>query len=138
VENITPVVGQENPASIRLTGKGVYKGKTYYLGNRTKDGQRVRCLTLPNAAGEYLDFWANVSEVEVTKEYQPREVRVGFRGRTETRYTTLGSIADFIAKQRDAAQRGEQPCAACGKRGPLHHDLEDGLMKCLACCDIPE
>ena len=50
----------------------------------------------------------------------------------------LGSIRRFVDSQKRAEQNGEPACAACGKRGELHHDLEDGLMKCFSCCDMPE
>lgn len=131
---------KEDPDNIRLTGKGRYKGREYFAGAITKDGQRVRLLTLPDADGNYLDFWANCSEVEQTKEYKPREVWDGGRysNRTVTQYTTLGSIADFVAKQKRAKAAGLPECVECGKRGELVHDLEDGGMKCRACCDMPE
>lgn len=126
---------KQDPADIRLTGKGVYKGRTYYLGAQTRDGQRVRCLTLPDAKGDYLDFWANASEVQVVKTYRPREHT--YRGRTSTSYTTLGGIADFIRGERAARERGEPVCAACGKHGDdLVRDLEDGMLKHPRCCDI--
>lgn len=123
---------KENPDNIRLTGKGRYKGREYYAGAITRDGTKVRLLTLPDADGKYLDFWADCAQVEQTKTYSPRE----YRGQTE--YTTLGSIAKFIARQRRAEADGLPACAACGKRGQLHHDIEDGLMKCYRCCDMPE
>lgn len=118
---------KQKPDDIRLTGKGEYKGKAYYLGARTRDGLRVRCLTLPDASGDYLDFWADVTAVTVQKTYTPRERT--FRGRTETEYTTLGGIARFLARQRNpATARGQctecgswglkgQPCRDCGGEG---------------------
>lgn len=126
---------KQDPKDIRLTGKGRYKGREYYAGSMTRDGLKVRLLTLPDAKGDYLDFWAFCSEVEQTKAYQPREHT--YRGRTETRYTTLGSIAEFIADQQEARANGEPECAGCGKRGgELVRDLEDGLLKHPRCCDI--
>lgn len=110
---------KQDPDDIRLTGKGEYKGRTYYLGSRTKDGQRIRCLTLPDAKGDYLDFWVQLSLVKVIKTYQPREVWDGryCSGRTRTEYTTLGSIAKFIARQRNPnTARGQ--CTECGHFGP--------------------
>lgn len=130
---------KEDPANIRLTGKGRYKGREYYAGSKTHDGLRVRLLTLPDANGNYLDFWADTAEVERTKTYEPRQVWDGRRysGKTRTVYTTLGSIADFIAEQRAARANGEPVCAGCGKAGGgLVRDLEDGLMKHPRCCDI--
>lgn len=106
---------QQDPREIRLTGKGRYKGREYYAGSITKDGTKVRLLTLPDANGKYLDFWAPCSEVEQTKTYEPREVWDGRRnsGRTELQYTTLGSIAAFIKKQQNPSTRREQ-CMECG------------------------
>jgi hypothetical protein len=102
---------KQRPDDVRLTGKGRYKGRDYYLGSSTRDGSRVRLLTLPDAGGDYLDFWADTAAVEVTRRYQPRE----YRGRTES--TTLGSIARFLARQANpATRRGE--CTECGAWGP--------------------
>jgi hypothetical protein len=127
----------QDPKDIRLTGKGVYKGRNYFLGSYTRDGAKVRCLTLPDASGKFLDFWADRTQVHVIKTYQTREVRTGFYGRggTRTEYTTLGSIAAFVRDQKDPATG--DVCADCGKRAHLIHDLEDGMMKCRNCCDIP-
>lgn len=87
---------QANPDKVRLTGKCKYKGRTYYMGAKTNDGQRVRLFSLPGDDGKYIEFWANVSECDVLKIYKPRTQT--YYGRTETIYTTLGSIADFIAE----------------------------------------
>lgn len=124
-----PAVKQD-PRDIRLTGKGRYKGREYFAGSMTRDGLKVRLLTLPDAAGNYLDFWALCSEVEQTKSYRPRE----YRGRME--YTTLGSIASFIAREKRNRDAGGDVCAECGKSGELVRDLEDGGMKHRHCCDI--
>jgi hypothetical protein len=134
-----PPKAKQDPADIRLTGKGEYKGRAYYMGSQTKDSSRVRLLTLPDAKGEYLDFWADVSAVKVIKTYAPRDVWDGRRysGRTVKQYTTLGSIADFIAREQRNRKAGGAVCAACGKSGELVEDLEDGLQKHRACCDIP-
>lgn len=121
---------KQDPKDIRLTGKGKYKGREYYAGSITKDGTKVRLLTLPNDKGEYLDFWALCSEVEQTKAYSPRE----YQGRME--YTTLGGIASFIAKEKRNKEAGDMVCAECGKSGELVRDLEDGAMKHRRCCDI--
>jgi hypothetical protein len=136
--NAAPV--QASPDSIRLSGKGEYKGRSYYVGARSQDGSRMRLYTLPDAAGKYLEFWADSAAVRVTKEYRPREVWDGRRnsGKTQMVYTTLGGIAKFIADQRREEQAGTPECPACGKRTELIHDLEDGLMKCRGCCDMPE
>ena len=127
---------KQDPDDIRLTGKGRYKGRDYFAGSITRDGLKVRLLTLPNEKGEFLDFWASCSEVEEIKRYEPRER--SFRGRTEVTYTTLGSIAKFVASQKKAEAEGKPACGVCGKRGDLHHDLETGMMCCYSCCDMPE
>ncbi len=102
---------KQDPNDIRLTGKGIYKGRTYYAGSMTRDGLKVRLLTLPDKDGNYLDFWALCSEVEQTKVYQIRE----YRGQKQ--YTTLGSIFSFIERQKNpATRRGE--CTECGAYGP--------------------
>jgi len=102
---------------------------------------RVRLLTLPDADGKFLDFWANCEEVEQVKTYTPRKVWNGRRApynRDVLVYTTLGSIAKFIAEQKAAEKAGVPQCAACHKRvHGLIEDLEDGLMKCRGCCDMP-
>lgn len=121
---------KQDPSDIRLTGKGKYKGRSYFLGSRTRDGAKVRCLTLPDDKGDYLDFWAAIAEVTVEKTYSPRE----YRGRTE--YTTLGSIASFVAREKRTRADGGETCAECGKSGELVQDLEDGMMKHRRCCDI--
>lgn len=128
----------EDPDKVRLTGKGRYKGRVYYCGAITRDGTRVRLLTLPDTKGDYLDFWADCSEVEQLKRYEPREER-GAYGRPTGRmvYTTLGSIQRFLAEQKVARDRGDPVCAACGTSGELVQDLEDGCLKHLRCCDIP-
>ena len=110
----------QDPDCIRLTGKGEYKGRLYYIGSTTRDGTRVRLLTLPDATGKFLDFWVDTSAVKTVKTYSPRE----YRGRME--YTTLGSIAGFIARQKnpstarvqcpecDAWHDASAPCSECG------------------------
>ena len=122
---------RESPDDIRLTGKGEYKGRSYYIGSTTKDGTRCRLLTLPDAEGHYLDFWADINQVTIVKRYQSREVWDGRRysNRTRTQYTTLGSIARFVAQQKDpATRRGRctecdaygpcgEPCSECGGEG---------------------
>lgn len=130
---------QQRPASeVRLTGKGTYQGRSYYLGPQTKDGARVLILGLPKPDGSYFEHWVPAAEVQVTKTYQPREVWDGRRysGRTRTVYQTLGGIADFIARENRNRTSGGAVCAACGKSGELVQDIEDGLMKHRHCCDI--
>ena len=125
---------KQDPSEIRLTGKGRYKGREYYAGAITRDGSRVRLLTLPDASGNYLDFWAPCAEVEEVKRYQPRERT--YRGHTTTEYTTLGGIARFVERERRNRAEGGAVCAECGKSGELVQDLEDGMMKHRHCCDI--
>lgn len=126
---------REDPDKVRLTGKGKYKGRTYYLGLPTRDGNRQHLYSVPDNKGEYIEFWADADKVEVTKTYTPR-VR-SFRNREWKEYTTLGGIATFIRGERAKEAAGLPQCAACGKRNQLIEDLEDGLMKCPSCCDIP-
>lgn len=124
---------KQDPHDIRLTGKGRYKGREYFVGAVTRDGTKVRLLTLPDANGEFLDFWALCSDVEQIKTYQPREVRRGYGRHTETVHTTLGSIASFVAKSRRAESQikeGHIPEGYC-------LDLEDGTVKRRSECDIP-
>lgn len=121
----------DDPDTIRLTGKGDYNGRSYFLGVSTRDGQKTRLLTLPDKDGKFLDFWKPTSEITVTKVYHPYE----HRGRTM--HTTLGRIARFVESERKSESRGEARCAECGRSGELVEDLEDGLMKHRNCCDIP-
>jgi hypothetical protein len=81
-------------------------------------------------------FWVDMADCELLKTYEGRTV--GHYGRSSSRYTTLGSLRKFVERQREAEARGDKPCAACGKRWPLCEDMEDGLMKCHRCCDMPE
>lgn len=114
----------------RVVAKAEYKGRKYYVlwMGTCKSGERKARLTVLDGS---IDFWADLSACNILKEYSPRE----YRGRTE--YTTLGSISRFIENQKESRRNGEEQCASCGKYGSLHHDLEDGLMKCYGCCDIP-
>lgn len=108
----------DDPDKIRLTGKGRYKGREYFAGAITRDGSKVRLLTLPDAQGKFLDFWAPCDMVEQTKTYTPRE----YRGRTE--YTTLGSIAAFIERQKNPdTARGR--CTECDHYGPAGQTCEE-------------
>lgn len=124
---------QENPDNIRLTGKGRYKGRVYYAGAITKDGRKVRLLTLPDAEGRYLDFWAECAAVEEVKRYEPRQVWDGRRysNRTVTQYTTLGSIAEFIARQQrnKGTDRERVQCMECD----AWHDAGEPCNECGGC-----
>jgi hypothetical protein len=122
----------------RVVAKAKYKGRTYYcpFAGTTKSGERkARLVTLDGS----IDFWATIGtgpdEAEILKTYQPRTHT--FRGHTETRYTTLGSIRAFIGRESANRQAGGAVCAECGTSGDLVEDLEDGLMKHYRCCDMP-
>jgi hypothetical protein len=112
----------------RVLSKVKYRGSHWYVVAASGDGARLM-VCKPTGAGH----WVDAADCELVKTYHPRE----YRGRTE--YTTLGSIRRFVEKQK-RLEAGDAPqCAACGKRSEnLTHDLEDGLMKCHACCDMPE
>lgn len=114
------LTAREDPHDIRLTGKGRYKGREYYAG--AVAGGKVRLLTLPDDKGEYLDFWADCAQVEEMKQYRPREKWDGrmYSGRTVTVYTTLGSIADFVARQKRDQGTGRErvQCMECDAWGP--------------------
>lgn len=114
----------------RVYAKVEYKDRNYYV---IAEGQGRCRLTVLDGS---LDFWADMAACKLVKTYQPRERT--FRGRTTTSYTTLGSIRRFVADQKELESKGYEACCACGKRSrELVHDLEDGLMKCYACCDMP-
>jgi hypothetical protein len=117
----------------RVHAKVKYRGRTYFVIAETGPGpDRVRLATLKGAD----TLWADAGECELLKTYQPRESGYGRYRRTE--HTTLGSLRRFVEKQERAKAEGMDACPVCGKRGPLHHDLEDGMDKCYGCCDIPE
>lgn len=114
------------PDSARVYAKVKYRGANWFVIAESHQQNRCRICRLSG-----VGIWVDMGECELVKTYTPRE----YRGRTE--YTTLGSIRWFIDSQKRAEARGEEPCADCGKRGHLIEDLEDGLMKCRHCCDMP-
>ena len=132
---------QEDPHTVRLVGKARYKGRDYYCRwvGQTKSGEHLcRLVSLDHA----VDFWADCARpgescdgngelAVLTKTYPVRE----YRGRQQ--YTTLGSIRDFLVREKSNRERGGAVCAECGKSGDLVTDLEDGLLKHYRCCDIP-
>jgi hypothetical protein len=138
-DKITSIVGgldgkeiKEDFSNSRLYGKVEYKGRSYYVLAVGQD--RLRLTVLDSS----IVFWAAVSECKWTKRYEVRTRFGGYgRGQIEV-YTTLGSIREFIETQKQEKASGKPACAECGKHGDLHHDLEDGAMKCYSCCDIPE
>lgn len=114
----------------RVYAKVSYKERNYFV--IAQGNGRCRLTTLDGG----VDFWADMSACELLRTYAPRKRT--FRGRTETSYTTLGSLRSFVDSQRRAEARGEEVCGCgCGVRGRLIRDLEDGLMKRPQCCDIP-
>ncbi len=123
----------EDLSSARVYARVEYKGRSYYVIAESETSGRCRLTTLEMVA----PFWVQMSECKLVKTYTPREVRTGFRGATRTEYQTLGGIAAFVARERKAEKAGEPACPCCGRRGPLIHDLEDGIDKCFSCCDIP-
>lgn len=123
------------PDSSRVLAKINYKGKSYFVVVESPEKGRCKICRLEGSS-----FWVDMADCELIKTYYPRPER-NFRGKPTGRFlhTTLGSIRSFVKQQREAEARGEQACSSCGKRGQkLCQDLEDGLMKCYTCCDIPE
>lgn len=135
----------EDPDQIRLVGKGRYKGRIYYIRwmGATRKGTRAARLVTLDAK---LDFWADLDQVEIVKEYRPREER-GQYGRPTGRmeYTTLGGIRDYIARMKHDDPQGvgrgvpngyymrggqilSSGCAECSRRGEMcptcQHDFE--------------
>lgn len=124
-----PPVGDDT----RLVAKAKYKGRVYYVAwmGRTKKGtDAARLVSLDGK----LDFWKDLTEIEITKHYRPFERT--WRGHTTTEYTTLGKIRRFIEKEARNRAEGGEVCAECGKSGELVIDLEDGMPKHRRCCDI--
>jgi hypothetical protein len=106
-----------NPNSVEVVGKATYKGRSYYIGGQSRDGEFVKLFTLPNEQGYYLAFWAKSDLVTVTKTYN------------RCQNQTLGSIARFIEQQKknrgtgservqcpecDAWHIASEPCRECG------------------------
>lgn len=119
---------KEDISTRRVYAKVEYKGRTYYVIGES--GDRCRLTVLDGS----LDFWADMSACTLLNEYPGRQVWDGRRGNgTVTRYTTLGSLRDFIA-QRKADEKtvasGEIPDGWCV-------DLEDGAVKPRHECDMP-
>ena len=111
----------------RVRAKVNYRGSTWYVIAESHEKGRCQICKLSGLAR-----WVDMADCEIIKTYAPRE----YRGRTK--YTTLGSIRGFIEEQKRLEASDVPQCAACGKRSEsLVHDLEDGLMKCRACCDMP-
>ena len=125
----------EDVSDCRVYAQVEYKGRRYYVIAETRDLTRCRLTTLDGTA----PFWVDCSACNLVRRYEGREVWDGRRysGKTVTRYQTIGSLREFRDSQRQGERDGMPACAACGKRSDsLVSDLEDGLMKCRACCDI--
>jgi hypothetical protein len=104
---------KEDLDGARVHAKVEYKGRTYYQVAETKDGSRLRLVTLDGK----VDFWADRSACKTIRTYPPREVRQGYSRYYRTEYTTIGSIRRFVEQQKDpATRRGE--CTECGAWGP--------------------
>lgn len=128
----------EDLSDCRVYAKVEYKERTYYVIAETKDRTRCRLATLQEDGPV---FWADMSACRLIKTYPGRQVWDGRRysGRTVTRYTTLGSIREFVADQKQAEAAGHPQCTVCGKRSSdLVRDLETGGMACRGCADMPE
>jgi hypothetical protein len=116
----------------RVLAKVGYKGRNYYV--IAESGTRARLTVLDGS----ISFWADKANCNLLKEYHPREER-GAYGKTTGRlvYQTLGSIKNFIDKQKQARESGAPVCSACGVAGgELVEDMEDGLLKHRRCCDM--
>lgn len=133
-------VAKEDTDAKRVYAKVNHDGRSYFVIGQTTDnaGQPLRVRLIAFAA-DSVPFWIDAAKCELVKEYPGRKVWDGRRGNgTVTKYTTLGGIRDFVAGQKEAEAKGIPQCAACHKRSShLIEDLEDGLMKCAACCDMP-
>lgn len=129
-----PVSGDAAPSSERATdtltddsrvaGKAVYKGKSYLL---VWEGEtrRGRACKLAFADGSKV-FWAEASEVEVTKRYEAREER-GAYGRSTGRmvHMTFGRLQRLRESYAQAKREGNEDgirngqsytCEECGER----------------------
>lgn len=124
----------EEPDSARVLARVEYRGQSYFVLAESIEKNRCKICKLSGSIGQ----WVDMSECSLVRTYEPREEK-GAYGRSTGRmvYTTLGSMRRFVEKQRGAEARGEPACASCGKRGHLTHDMEDGLLKCRSCCDMP-
>lgn len=132
---------EEDVSECRVYAAVQYQGRRYYVIAEQRDPQtrqpvRCRITTLDGEAPR----WVDCSACELVRTYEGRQQWDGRRysGKTITVYSTIGSLREFRDSQKKGERDGTPACAACGKRSnALHHDLEDGLMKCHACCDMP-
>lgn len=125
----------------RVLAKVRYKNRTLYVVAETKDG--LKCLVTDLDCVYHR--WVDKSECELIKVYKGREVRSRYgRGiSTYTEYQTLGDLRRFRDRQRELSKtlgNGSIKCSSCGlciTETEGVEDLEDGLLKCYRCCDIP-
>lgn len=117
--------GKKVADDAKVIAKANYKGRTYYvlwMGRCQSGAEKARLTVLDGS----IDFWVDLSLVEITKRYEPRRKFAGYgRGEVDV-YQTLGGLRRFMEKLK----RGDGP--------ELHLDLEDGQMKPYAECDIPQ
>lgn len=117
---------QQDPSKVRIIASVTYKGRRYYASAYTRDGSRVRLVTLPDAKGKYLDFWADAGLVQVVKRYEPRTTGRGRFAREE--YQTLGGMASFIRRQRSGESSRVQ-CHECD----AWHNKDENCPECGGC-----
>jgi ribosomal protein L37AE/L43A len=131
-----PEKAAEDLDGARVHAQVEYKGRKYYVIAETKDLTRCRLMTLD--AG-FAPFWADCAGCNLVRRYEGREAWDGRRysGKTVTQYQTIGSLRRFRDYQNEALRNGNPACAACGRRGELVEDLEDGAWKCRGCADMP-
>lgn len=97
----------------RVVGKAEYKGRSYYIlwmGRTSKGDEKARLTVLDGS----IDFWANLSEVTITKRYEPRQKFGGYGRGTVEVHQTLGGIRRFIERQKKQEASGVH--SACGRR----------------------
>jgi len=136
LSRITDIVGElasapaakEDIGARRVYARVEYQGRSYYVIGESQD--RCRLTVLDGS----MEFWADKAECKLLKEYPGRQVWDGRRGNgTVTRYTTLGSLRDFISQRKSdekSVAAGEIPDGWCV-------DLEDGMVKPRHECDMP-
>lgn len=110
-----------------------YRGRLWFVVAETKVVTRCRIVGMdrkgPSGGGPE---WVDCRACELVRRYESRQVR-GWPVRQ-----TLGGLRDFARRQEGRAERLGQQCAECGRARELVRDLEDGMMKCRGCADIPE
>jgi hypothetical protein len=118
--------------AMRVYAKVTYKGRPWFVVAETHDLVRCRITSL------LLEppVWVDCKDCVLVRRYQPHMVGHGRFGRMV--HQTVGNLKAFAEKQAKLRSDEAPRCAACGNRSlDLVEDLEDGLMKCHRCCDIP-